>query len=136
MTDTIPSSEEIIKSDVRGRMLTPPARREALLDEFERSGLSAMKFAALVGIKYQTFARWALKRRRTAVSSPSGMAATGQSVRWLEAVVQQAQGSTTESAMFLKVLLPGGASVEIGDRNQVALAAALLHALERPVGAC
>jgi hypothetical protein len=136
MTDTIPSSEQIIKSDARGRMQTPPARREALLDEFERSGLSAMKFAALVGIKYQTFANWAQKRRRGAVSNGTGIAAKDQSVRWLEAVVQQAQGSTAESGPVLKLVLPGGASVEISDRNQVALAAALLHALERPVGAC
>jgi hypothetical protein len=107
-----------------------------LLDEFERSGLSAMKFAALVGIKYQTFANWAQKRRGAAVSSRSGMAAKNQSVRWLEAVVQQAQGSTTQDGTALKLVLPGGATVEIGDRDQVALAAALLHALERPVGAC
>jgi hypothetical protein len=136
MTDTIPTSEQIIKSDTRGRMQTPPARREALLDEFERSGLSAMKFAALVGIKYQTFANWAQKRRKGVISSPAAVAAKNQSVRWLEAVVQQAQGSTAQSGAVLKLLLPGGASVEIGDRNQVALAAALLQALERPVGAC
>src|SRR6476659_7683575 len=113
MTDTFPNSEQIIKSDARGRMQTPPARREALLDEFERSGLSAMKFSALVGIKYQTFANWAQKRRRGAVSSRSGIAAKDQSVRWLEAVVQQAQGSTAQSGTVLKLLLPGGASVEI-----------------------
>ena len=41
-----------------------PARAEALLDEFERSGLSGPKFAALVGIKYQTFAAWSARRRK------------------------------------------------------------------------
>jgi len=138
MTATIPSSEEIIKTDTRGRVQTPSARREGLLDEFERSGLSAVKFAALVGIKYQTFANWAQKRRRQrAVSGPaSGGHATGDPVRWLEAVVQQAQGSTHQSGAALKLLLPGGGSVEIGDSKQVALAAALLHALERPAAAC
>ena len=46
----------LLKQDVRGRVRTPRKRREALLDEFERSGLSGPKFAALVGVKYQTLA--------------------------------------------------------------------------------
>jgi hypothetical protein len=50
--------EELLKSDVLGRVRTPVDRREALLDEFERSGLTGQKFAALVGVKYQTFASW------------------------------------------------------------------------------
>lgn len=40
----------------QGRVRTPPARKEALLDEFERSGLSGARFAALAGIKCPTFA--------------------------------------------------------------------------------
>lgn len=39
-------------------------RREALLDEYEKSGLSAKKFALLVGMKHQTFATWATMRRK------------------------------------------------------------------------
>ena len=35
---------------------TPMAQREALLDAYERSGLSGMKFAALHGVKYPSFA--------------------------------------------------------------------------------
>ena len=45
-------------------MKTSKARRERLLNEFERSGLPGLKFAELAGIKYQTFATWAQKRRR------------------------------------------------------------------------
>jgi len=78
-----------------------------------------MKFAALLGIKYQTFANWAQKRRRGAVSSRSGMTEKDRLVRWLEAGVQQAQGLTAQSGTLLKLLLPGGASVEIGHSNQV-----------------
>jgi len=37
MKDMNRSSEQIIKSDARGRMQTTPARREVLLDEFERT---------------------------------------------------------------------------------------------------
>ena len=54
----------VFKQDGLGRVRMPAARREQLLDEFERSGLSGKKFAALAGIKYQTFATWAQKRRR------------------------------------------------------------------------
>lgn len=52
----------VLKQDKRGRVQTPLARREQLLVEFEQSGLSGPKFAALVGIKYQTFATWVQKR--------------------------------------------------------------------------
>ena len=46
----------ILKTDRRGRLHTPMAQREALLDAYERSGLSGMKFAALHGVKYPSFA--------------------------------------------------------------------------------
>jgi transposase-like protein len=49
---------EVFKQDSRGRVRVPRERREALLEEFERSGASGVKFARLVGIKYQTFASW------------------------------------------------------------------------------
>ena len=48
---TVPNSEAtILKTDTKGRVQTPPERREKLLDEFERSGLSGAKFAQLAGI--------------------------------------------------------------------------------------
>ena len=55
---------EILKQDSRGRVRVPRERREALLAEFERSGLSGVKFAALAGIKYATFAAWVQQRRQ------------------------------------------------------------------------
>jgi hypothetical protein len=58
-----PTDEAVLKQDVLGRVKTPKARREQLLDEFERSGLPGLKFAELAGIKYPTFATWAQKRR-------------------------------------------------------------------------
>ena len=54
----------ILKQDGRGRVRTSAARREQLLDEFARSGLSGPKFAELVGVKYQTFATWVQRRQR------------------------------------------------------------------------
>jgi hypothetical protein len=56
--NTTPADETILKTDVLGRVKTPKERREQVLDEFERSGLSGKKFAALVGIKYPTLATW------------------------------------------------------------------------------
>lgn len=54
----------ILKRDVLGRVTVTPARREELLDEFERSGLKGQPFSKLVGVNYQTFASWVQKRRR------------------------------------------------------------------------
>jgi hypothetical protein len=54
----------ILKRDVLGRVTISKERREALLDEFERSGLKGLPFARLVGVNYQSFASWIQKRRR------------------------------------------------------------------------
>ena len=56
--------EELLKVDALGRVWASRQRREALLDEFERSGTSAAQFAALTGVKCPTFASWVQKRRR------------------------------------------------------------------------
>lgn len=124
MTEMQNTNGVIIKTDERGRVRTPPERRETLLDEFEKSGLSATKFAALAGIKYQTFAAWAARRRKGPVAK--GPAAPADPMRWLEAVVDQAKPST---AMVLQ--LPGGARVEVADEKQAVLAAVLVRALAR-----
>jgi len=44
--------------DTLGRVRTPPEKREQILDEYERSGMSGAAFAALVGVKYSTLAWW------------------------------------------------------------------------------
>ena len=132
--NTTPTDEVVLKQDVLGRVKTPKARREQLLDEFERSGLPGLKFAELAGIKYQTFATWAQKRR-----SQRGYYAAGKltpakpSVQWLEAVTEPpAEAVVKAGALFLVLHLPGGVRVEISDVKQVAMAAALVRALQRP----
>lgn len=120
--------EEVIKTDVLGRMRTPAARREGLLHEFEKSGLSAKKFAELSGIKYQTLATWLQKRRQ---QSKSSVKAT-DTVKWLEAVVEQAQNPVAQSASSVVLRLPGGAQIELADRKQIPMAAALVRALAQP----
>jgi hypothetical protein len=130
MTDMQKTAGTILKSDVKGRVQTPKARRESLLDEFERSGLSGAKFAALVGIKYQTFAAWWLRRRKQTGSKAPGKPV--EQMRWLEAVVEQAQTPNAVKAASLMLHLPGGARIELADTKQAPLAAALLRALEQP----
>ena len=63
MTTTTPESPPL-KTDALGRIHVYPEHREALLDAFEKSSLSGIKFAAAHGIKYTTFANWVQKRRR------------------------------------------------------------------------
>ena len=125
MTDMIKADEVVLKTDKLGRVQTPAARREQVLDEFERSGLSGKKFAALVGIKYPTLATWAAKRRRERGMPP--VAKRFKAVRLVEAVVEESCGD--KKSLVLE--LPGGAKMEIEDAQQAALAAALLRTLAK-----
>lgn len=129
--------DEVLKADVRGRVRPTPQRREALLDEFERAGVSGQRFAALVGVNYQTFASWVQKRRKVRGQHPlaagqargMGPAAAG-TLRWVEAVVENgAVGSREAEGASLWVHLPGGARMEIGGGREAALAAQVLRAL-------
>jgi transposase-like protein len=74
MTDTT-TTGAILVQDTLGRVRTPREKREQILDEYERSGMSGAAFAALVGVKYPTLASWIQQRRRNgAASSPAGPA--------------------------------------------------------------
>lgn len=132
---------QMLKSDERGRVRMPPERREALLDEFEKSGLSGMKFARMVGIKYPTFALWSQRRRqqRQADGTAPAPASTSsvEKMRWLEAVVEQKNLPAGATPSVLTIHLPGGARMEIADARQAALAAVLLRSLEnKPALSC
>jgi hypothetical protein len=133
-TSLVPASEapqpSLIKTDVRGRMQRAPEQREKILDEYERSGLSGPKFAALCGVKYQTFATWLARRkgRRQAPPKRQPQRKAATQVRWLEASVQPAAAST--SGLLLQ--LPGGVCAQISNEHHIALAAALVRALEKP----
>ena len=129
-------ADEVLKQDVRGRVWTPPARREAVLDEFERSGLPAAQFAAHIGVKYQTLATWVQKRRKARsqgsavdIQRPAMARLTG----WVEATVESKED---ELPGILTVRLPGGASLEVRNVAQAVLAAQLVRALGEGAGAC
>jgi len=126
MTSTT-GTNEVLKQDRRGRVRVPRERREALLEEFFRSGLSASEFARMVGIKYPTFANWLQERRR---AQPSGadeareVLTGGGSVRLLEAVVEN--HVTVGNGPGLCIELPGGGRLTVHSPAQLAMAAELL----------
>ncbi|XHR27481.1 MAG: IS66 family insertion sequence element accessory protein TnpB [Chthoniobacteraceae bacterium] len=124
-------TNELLKVDGRGHVLVRKERREALLDEYERCGVSAAEFAAQIGVKYQTFAHWLQKRKKARSEAVSGMPAalmvpeSGKRPQWMEAVVE----SGSKEGLVLRVALPGGASVDVVSSVQIKLAAELLKAL-------
>lgn len=132
----------ILKRDATGRISYLPERREALLDEFERSGLKGAAFARAVGISYPTFANWIQSRRhaRGDYLAASGtfrapcaggvVTAAEHGPRWLEAVGPSAcscPGPVAPSAP-LAVVLPCGTRLLVEDARQATLAAQLLQA--------
>ncbi len=133
-TSLVPANEPVepslIKTDARGRMQRTPEQRERILDEYERSGLSGPKFAALCGVKYQTFASWLARRKsqRPAPAKGQPVRKAASSVRWLEASVQ----SVAASSKGLLLQLPGGVRAQICNQGDAVLAAALVRALEKP----
>ncbi len=135
-TSLVPATEatqpNLIRTDARGRMQRTPEQREGILDEYERSGLSGPKFAALCGVKYQTFAHWLLRRKNRHRADPKHPGQprrkASTQVSWLEASVQPTAGSSAG----LLLQLPGGVRAQISSHCQIALAAALLRALEKP----
>ncbi len=132
MTPT-PSAEAspdtvLLKTDIRGRVRLPVERQEALLDEYERSGMSGQGFAKWAGIKYTTFANWRQKRRRKRSADTELIAPCAPQAQsgWVEAVVERSQPVTTGAAARLQIHLPGGMRVEASDPT---LAAEFVRAL-------
>ena len=124
--------DEVLKSDALGRVRTPRARREALVEEFEKSGVSAKKFAALVGVNYQTFASWVQARRKARGQEPSAVGP----VRLWEAVVEGDGCEPRElaGAPGLWIELPGGSRMSVVSALQLQMAAELVSLLAQRTG--
>ena len=134
MTLTPEESGEIFKQDTKGRVRVPKARREALLDEYERNGGSAAQFASYIGIKYSTLANWIQKRRKRerlkrSVRQGEGREELSQSNgRWVEALVERgAEPKAQESS--LRIYFTAGAYCQISNAREAGLAAELLGRL-------
>jgi hypothetical protein len=125
---------EIFKRDARGRVRVRRARREALLDQFERSGMSGVKFAQYVGIKYSTLAYWLQSRRRKREREKSLVKASAQTGpsksngTWIEAVVENGSQPRVQAGA-LRIYFAGGAYCQISSAPEAALAAELLGQL-------
>lgn len=130
MTFTI-LDESLLVTDLQGRVRVPQERREKLLDEFERSGLSGRRFAQLAGLKYQTFAVWVQKRSQRAKLAPT-TEASKQSVRFAEAMVNSSQSPARDEAGLI-IEWPGGARAVVRSPLQLQMAAELLR-MERNDG--
>ena len=125
--------DEVLKSDALGRVRTPRARREALLVEFEKSGVSAKKFAALVGVNYQTFASWVQAQRKARGREPSAVGP----VRLWEAVVEGGgcadAGPAGSPGWWIE--LPGGSRRSVASPVQLQMAAELVALIAQRSGA-
>ncbi|WP_265593068.1 hypothetical protein [Verrucomicrobium sp. BvORR034] len=114
----------VLKQDGLGRVRTPAARREELLAEFSRSGLSGARFATLAGVNYQTFMSWVHKQNRR-----SGRAVSAQRPpRFVEVMAPP----VAEPPLPLIIELAAGITLHLHHANQVPLAGELLRNLARP----
>jgi transposase-like protein len=132
----------MLKRDKRGRVRSTPEQRRAVLEQYERSGLSGPEFARVAGLAYQTLAYWRHQSRKAALALRCGSASSqedgGASVHLVEAVLaapKPAAGTAAwpvGSVAVLCIELPGRATLRVGEAAQVPLAARLLQALAEP----
>lgn len=126
---------EILSQDARGRVLVSRERRESLLAEYDRSGMSGVRFAQYLGIKYTTLAHWIRSRRRQRqreklLMKAGADAEAGRSNgRWIEAVVGKNGSPARAPSGALRIYFVGGAYCQISNTTELALAAELLGRL-------
>src|SRR4029434_11335017 len=124
--------ENVLEVDERGQVRVAKERREELLEEFERSGMSGTKFARLAGIKYPTFMYWLKQRRERCGSQSEVVLSEPPAVSFVEALVDgSCRRPSTEG---LTIELTGGARVRVEASVQLRLAAEVLAGLGRAGG--
>jgi len=126
---------QILNQDALGRVLITPERRDMLLEEYDRRGMSGIRFAQYVGIKYTTLAYWLKRRRRQRqrekllMKTSADKEPGGSNASWIEAVVDKSGSQTREKAGALRIYFAGGAYCQISSVGEVALAVELLGRL-------
>lgn len=98
-------------------------RREGLLEQFDRSELSASEFARRHRVKVGTFYSWLRNR----VAEPSGGSVGPEG--FVEVEVDSGT-PTADGGGELELRLPGGARTRVVSEGQAKMAAALLVALD------
>lgn len=119
----------VLKSDQVGRVQTPEDRQIAVVREYERSGLSGPRFAAMAGINYQTFVTW---RRKHGVGSQTRKPQPAKLVSFVEAVISAGAPETSINlaAAALVMELPSGVKLHLQCSAHISLAVQLLNALQ------
>ncbi len=116
---------EILKTDSRGRVIVTPERREQLLDEFERGGMSGASFAKHYGLRYSTFAYWRQRRRK------AGRRSAGARSAMPFVFVESGQPEIRSEGNGVRIELGTGAVMTLHGTEDVPLAAALIAALNK-----
>ena len=134
MTFGAEEAGEILSRDAQGRVLVSREGRELLLEQYDRSGMSGVKFAQYIGIKYSTLAYWLQSRRRKREREKLLLKA-GRETRpgqsngaWIEAVVENGSPPRVQEGA-LRIYFAGGAYCQISSAAEVAMAAELLGRL-------
>jgi transposase-like protein len=79
------------KRDGRGRKITTPAEKEALVAQYRDSGLTQRAFAEREGIKFSTFTAWVQGRRLASKGGRRVQFPGAAAVGWLRGVRQLRQ---------------------------------------------
>lgn len=114
----------ILKSDRVGRVRVPPETRLRILEEFDHSGLSGLAFAALVGVKYSTFAAW---RRRRALAA--GHETTSRKPKRPPEPIRFIEAHVPTQANALELELEGRLRLRLSHASQIPLAVQLIRQL-------
>jgi hypothetical protein len=129
-------SEPLLKTDALARVRTPLAKREEILAEFDRSGLSGARFAKLHGIKYQTFMAWMRKRREVKRSVPDTLVGCPDPMGQIAARLglrEVGLGAVAEKEC-LEIELAGGIRMRVRGSEQALLAARIIGLLSSGEG--
>jgi Transposase len=123
------TTDNIIKSDRRGRLRYTPEQRESLVKACQASGLSTPRFAAIHGVKYQTLAAWIHRHKRPAKPARPGLPRPAP----LLLVPAELDGLISSGpSSLMEINLPGGAKLTITTPGHIPLAAALIRELANP----
>ena len=128
-TTNIDTDTLILKTNALGRIRMPADQREAILDAFEQSGMSALAFARQIGVKYPTFASWLQKRRgkHRKYSERKLPSSTSTQITFVEAQIEHPPVKSYEGT--LEVEACGGVKLLVRSQNDVSLAAELIRSL-------
>ena len=129
------NTQGLIKTDRIGRIHVKAEHREALLDKFERSGMSGQQFAKHHGIKYSTFANWRQQRRIKLKQYPVITADTSSELEnsLTEVVLQRSPSVSPSKSTLLQLDLGGGVSLCIKNESELSLAGKLINQLRGDV---